>query len=365
MSKPAPKSVVLKKGSIIITVLILLLVIAGTGFLLLKLTKKNLGSLPQTQTNSKPALKVGIVQAAGSILYEIPDGFKAGLKDLGYEEGKNITYYYSDWNEDPSKVDALVKSNIDRGVDLIYAVGNPTVASALKQTNDSGKQIPIVFTIVEDPVANGVVKTLKSSGNNSTGIGSNTPLVVAKQLEFLKKINPNIKKVGFFGEGFHAPQGPGDVTAKTIKSEAPKLGFTLVEYTTKMPPGPQQIADFQKISGTIKPGDVDALIHVPGHFIPDLQNREIELAKKLKIITLEPILPEVLQGGLFSYNTDLFDMGEQSAIMADKIFKGAKPTDIPVEFPRKSILVVNLKTAKEIGFTIPNSVLELADKKLE
>ena len=141
-----------------------------------------------------------------------------------------------------------------------------------------------------------------------------------------------------------------------------------MEYTSgaKLGPEIQQLSrDFDRIAAGIKKGDMDALMHVAAHFLTDQQLREIDIAKRLKISTFMPILEEVEEGGLFSYSANLFAVGEQAVGMADKIFRRKKPAKIPIEFPNKNILSFNLKTAREAGMAIPESLLAISEIKID
>lgn len=318
---------------------------------------------PKPPIAEKPKV-IGIVQL-WHVLDRFYDGLKKGMNDLGYVEGKDVVYDYQNWEQNPAKINETVQHHIDNNADLIYAVGNPSVEAALNLTKAAGKNIPIVYVLADKPVETKIANSLKSSGNNSTGVTNNMSELIPKQLEFLKKINPTVKKLGIYGEGFNVPGGVGAWVIKALKEQASNFGITIVEYKTDVPPGPLLTTEFERIANSIKSGDIDAQMHIPGHFYADQHLAEFVHAKRLKIITIEPILEEMEAGGLYSYSADLFAVGEQSAAIVDKIFQGTKLSDIPIEFPRKNILGINMKMARDINITIPDSVMAIAGVIIE
>ena len=281
-----------------------------------------------TNTVVRPQ-KVGILQVFSTV-DNVYKGFKEGMTELGYVEGRDVVYDYQNWDQDPSKIQGMMKKFIRDDVDLIYAISNPSLETALKETKSAGKDIPIVFIYGEDLLALGLIESYGSSGNNATGVLSNMAEVVPKQLEFLKRINPKAKRLGLFSDGFMYPGGPGELVVAKFRIYAPKFDITLIEYTTKMPLGSKLENAYNEIAATIKPGDLDAVYHVPGHFLHDQQDREIALGKRIKAVTIMPAIEELEEsGGTFSYAFDLIVAGRQVAVMADKIFKGTKPSKIP------------------------------------
>jgi len=312
---------------------------------------------------SKPAPQpktIGFIQVFGAI-DNVYDGLKLGMTELGYVEGVNIVYDYQSWEQDPTKVDGIAQGFIDKDVDIIYAVADLSALKALKLTKEAGKPIPIVFSVAEEPLRLGIIESFKSSGNNTTGIVSNFADVAPKQLEFMKRINPKVKKLGLFTKGFMNPAGPGVPVYNALKASAPNFGITIVEYTTDVEPGPALAEAFDKVAAGIRTGDIDAIYHIPSHFLEDQPVRETELGERLKIINSMPVLEEMVgTGGLFSYGADLTETGKQSAIIVDKILKGTKPVDIPIEHPKINVLGLNMKNAKVIGITIPDDIIEIA-----
>lgn len=319
---------------------------------------------PVSKSAQEPK-KIGILQLTEAI-DAFPEGMKQGLKDFGYVEGKDVVYHYENIREDISLAPAVVQKFIDEDVDLMFVVTNPTLAAALDVTKKNGKMIPLVFVGVDKPVESGLIAGFTSSGNNSTGIMGSVTDNVSKQLGILREMAPNAKRIGVFGRGFFIPQGIGGLQFQALKEFAPQYGFEVVEYSTDAPPDPKQIeAEFYRLADAIKPGDIDALMHIAGHYHPTQHHLEYGVAERLKhVITVEPTIEEVKEGGIMGYAPNLYAVGRDTAVLIDKIFRGAKPSEIPVESPRRNELWVNLEAAKRADVVIPDSVLSKANNRV-
>lgn len=294
------------------------------------------------------------------------EGFKAGMKELGYVEGRNIIYEELVFlPPERDKIQAAYRDAINREVDLIYTLATTFTELLYQETQAVSKPIPILFSVGDmGLVESGIVKDLKTPGNNVTGVMSDMPETVGRQLEFLRIIAPGAKRLGVLSDGFMIPKGlPGPFFLAELRRQAPLFGFTLVEYKSLIPPGPALEADAKRVLDNIKPGDVDAFVHMPGHFVQPQQVFEAEMAKRVDIPTLMPVPDEVAPhtGGLLAYGEDDRGVGRQVAVIADKILKGADPAEIPIEFPRLFGLAINLQTARDIGIVIPESLLSIAD----
>ena len=292
-------------------------------------------------------------------------GLKQGMKDLGYTN-QDVTYdevmitpspnFYKDVEEGAKKL-------IADKVDLLWVSMEHQAATALKLTKEAGNDTPTVFmTRFHDPLDYQLVASYKSSGNNSTGVATNLFQIVQKTLSFFKEINPRAKKIGFFGQGFMIP-GFGDVYASEFKKQAPKLGMAIVEYTSDKAPDPTG-AVWHEAADKIAPGDIDGIVHIAGHFYDPQETAETELAKRLHIPLAVPT-EDLPTGGTYAFSDDMAASAAQSGVMIDKIFKGTKPSDIPIEFGAKSILMLNLKRANEAGITFPDAMLSIAEVKIE
>ncbi|MBI2595736.1 ABC transporter substrate-binding protein [Candidatus Daviesbacteria bacterium] len=342
---------------LIFVVIILGLILAG--FLLIKAGR----NADLSQRVGKPVpKKIGVIQHVKT-LDPVYQGFKEGMSKLGYTEGDNVLFEYIDDGGDISKVRGITRDFINKKVDLILVITTQALEQTLKESTASGNAaVPIVFTNGSTAIQQGLVKSFKSSGNNSTGIIPDDTKVSAKKLDFLKDINPGAKKVLIFtSPGAVA----GEISAQSAREGAKKLGITIVEYKFKNKPGPLSTQELKDYISTLKPGDIDAIMTMPEPVVnsaPENLKMLLDLSKRLKVPTF---FVNLGQGGLIGYNLDLTDSGKQAAEMADKILKGAKPADIPLGYSRKNYLEVNLKLAKELGITIPDSIIAIADRKIE
>lgn len=322
----------------------------------------------QATSRLRPELAVS-VKRIGVIQYVAEsdpsfEGLKKGMADLGYAEGgRDIVYEYQLADGDQRKVSEIAESFVDQSVDLIYAITFPSAKAAFEATRAAGRSdIPVVFAQANNPVEGGIVQSYKSSGNNLTGVAGNLVSLTPKKLEILKRIKPDTKTVGFFHVKGTDDTFPSSVlTIASLRENAPKFGITLVEYALEDRAGPALVAEAQKVGDSIQPGTLDA-IFLPTGVLYASENLKVisGLGNRLKIPVLYALPAALDIGGLFVYTHDSFAIGEQAAPMVDKIFRGVSPSDIPVESPRRNVLIVNLKNAEEIGITVPQEVLEIA-----
>lgn len=346
----------LSKGFSVVGLLVLLTLVLVGGFvgyqyLIKKENSQNVVMSPK---------RVGIMNNT-TVLESVYEGFKEGMVELGYIEGKNISYEYEYTAADKGKIEAAAKKFVSSDVDLILAITGPALSGALKETTASGKLIPIVFTNSNTALKEGFIKSLQSSGNHSTGLIPDDIAVSVKKLEFLKEIDPNAKRVGIF----YSNKAPSALfTIEELEKESKKLSLTIVKYQIDTPPGEKAAEAVKKVGSKIKKGEIDAIMTVPEPVMntPEPLKALSSLGIDLGVPTL---FLNIEDGGLLGYNHDLSASGKQAALMADKIFKGKNPMDIPIDFPRKNLLVIDLKVAKMIGITIPASLLQIADKKIE
>jgi putative ABC transport system substrate-binding protein len=314
----------------------------------------------------KPALaeplQVGIIQNVKH-LDTIIDSFKTGLTELGYAEGTAIVYEYQNVDGDNARAKEVAAGYVARDVDLILAVTTPTIQMAYEATVEAGKPIPVLFTNGVGLIPAGTSASYASSGNNVTGIVPDDIEVTVKKLEFLKRFDPDAKKVGVFYSSIPAT-GAATLAIEELRKAAPQFGVEIITYDIKSPPTPASTVAMQKIADGIKPGDIDAIITIP-EVVSNYQDNPkilIALSKRIKAPILFLTVPRVFEGGLLSYSQDYVEYGKQAAAMAHKIFQGTAPQDIPIEFTHKNNLIINLKTAKELGITIPDSLLSIADQ---
>lgn len=291
------------------------------------------------------------------------DGMKEGMKKIGYTD-KDIVYNEILITSGPTfskDVENGVKKLIADNIDLLFVTSEQIDKMALEFTKNTN--IPIVFmTRFHEPLSYGLIDSYRSSGNNSTGISTNLAETVQKNLFFFKEINPEIKKIGVFGGGFMLPDG-GDAVLAELKKQGPKFGISIVEYQTKNSPDTTS-KNWHEVADKINPGEIDGLYHLAHHFYGKQEVDESKLATRLQIPHSVPS-SDIPTGGSFAFADDFHESAGQAAVMIDKILKGEKPSNIPIEFGSKSILTLQLKKASEAGFTFPNSMIFIADVKIK
>jgi putative ABC transport system substrate-binding protein len=283
------------------------------------------------------------------VVIEIPslgdtlDGFKAGMTQLGYVEGKNITYiYHGATGADPKANDAEIKSLMDQKVSLILVLGTSPAIAAKRAVEGTGT--PVIFAPVVDPVGEGLVKSISHPGGNLTGV-QGTAIATPKMLEWLLKIAPDTKHV-------YVPYNPADPIAVSsvtpLPDAAAKLGVELVHGEVSS--GEQELAAIKTL-----PKDSAILFVVSPSLFSSLENA-LNLAVELRIPTGANLPTDK---SLFNYSSDNSQIGKQAAVLADKILKGTPPGDLPVETADLS-LSINLKTAQAIGLNVSDDILRQA-----
>jgi putative ABC transport system substrate-binding protein len=270
---------------------------------------------------------------------------------LGYVDGKNIVIEsrFAEGKHDrlPDLAAELVRLNVD----VIVTGGSPATSAAQKAT----RTIPIVMTLVGDPVPR-FVASLAKPGGNITGLTSMVPALSGKRVELLKEAFPKISRVTVFVDGALAAEQISESLQET-QVAAGALGIKLHSLEVR---GPNP--DLDGAFRTATNERARALIILPGPVLFLHRKRVVELTAKSRLPTIYPTSEFVEVGGLMSYAPDFTDLYRRGAIYVDKILKGAKPVDLPVEQPTKFEFVINLKAAKQIGLTIQPNVLARADK---
>ena len=282
------------------------------------------------------------------------EGLRQGLRELGYVEGKNITIEYRFAEGKLDRLPDLAAELVRLKVDVIVAAGGtPGILAAKNAT----RTIPIVFPNVGDPVALGFVDSLARPGGNITGLTLRTPEFSGKQLELLKEVVPRARRVAVLGQEANAASA---ASFKEMQTASSALGLELHQIEVR---GPNDFESaFSKMTGTVRATGL--FLQSTAMFI-DNRKRIAELATKHRLPAIYDARELAEAGVLMSYGTDRFDLGRRAAIYVDKILKGAKPADLPVEQPTKFEFVINLKTAKQIGLTIPQTVLYRADRVIK
>jgi putative tryptophan/tyrosine transport system substrate-binding protein len=274
--------------------------------------------------------------------------FLQGLRDLGYVEGKNILIEFRTTGGKSERRPELAAELVQLKVDVIVADTAGEVTAAKNAT----ATIPIVMRSVSDPIALGLVASLSHPGGNITGMASLAPELTGKRLELFKEIIPKLSRVALLAP----PVKAWHTSIKETEVAAQALGLQLQTL---------QVSGADELEGAFdaaKKQRAGALLQVPATSMLPYQPRIIELAAKNRLPTMYYDRGSVEMGGLMSYGVDRPSMDRRVASMVDKILKGTKPADIPVEQPMKFEFVVNLKTAKQLGLTIPPNVLARADK---
>jgi putative tryptophan/tyrosine transport system substrate-binding protein len=270
------------------------------------------------------------------------EAFRQGLRELGYVEGKNISIEYR----------ALAADLVRLKVDVIVTNG----ATSTRAAKEATSTIPIVMAQDPDPIGNGFVASLARPGGNITGLSNLNRELGGKRLELLKEIVPRLSRVALFGTSTF----PGTTqNLKEAELAAGALGVKL-QYLDVL--GPKDIET--AFRGASK-GRAEAVLAMGSGVLSSLRAQVVELAAKTRLPAIYYIREFVEAGGLMSYGVSVTDLDRRAATYVDKILKGAKPADLPVEQPIKFELIINLKAAKQIGLTIPPNVLVRADRVIK
>jgi putative tryptophan/tyrosine transport system substrate-binding protein len=307
---------------------------------------------PTVGQQTKKIARIGFLTAiSASSISARMEAFRRGLHDLGYVEGKNIVidYRYSDGTTDSLSASAaeLVRAKVD----VIVTAG----ASATDRAKQATSTIPIVMAQDSDPVATGAVASLARPGGNISGLSTFAPAIAGKRLELLKEVVPKLSHVAVFGS-----TNPVNALAlKEIESVAKALALKVQTLDIL---GPKDIETAFRAAGKEHAGAVLVLVSAVS-----LSQRPqiLKLAVKSRLPVIYPQNEYVEDGGLMSYAPNYADLFRRAATYVDKILKGAKPADLPVEQPTKFEFIVNLKAAKLIGLTIPPNVLARVDRVIK
>ena len=279
------------------------------------------------------------------------EGFRQALRDLGYIEGKNILveYRYTEGKQD--SIPSLVAELVQLKVDVLVLGPLPAIRAAKQAT----KTIPIVMVTTQDPVAAGFVDSLARPGGNITGLTTLQRELSGKRLELLKEAVPGISRVGAL---LSAAQTRDDFKWYEAPARALKLQLQLLEVRDPSP-------DFDAAFQAAAKGRASALITVSSSLFDRYTKRFADLAIKNRLPSMHEVSRYVEAGGLMSYSADDAESYRRAAYYVDKILKGNKPADLPVEQATKFEFVINLKTAKQIGLTIPPEVLARASRLIK
>jgi putative ABC transport system substrate-binding protein len=318
-------------------------------FLAIFVTLATCGAVAEAQQPGKIP-RIGFVSGRGSPTPATPDtsadAFRQGLQDLGYVEGKNILVDYR-YAEGGDRVSSLVSELVKLKVDVLVSASLRTIRAAKQATNT----IPIVMVITEDPVATGMVDSLARPGGNITGITRLTRDLSGKRLELLKEVVPAISRVGILWEANTTRPNKDYETA----AHALKIKLESFEVAGANP-------GLNEAFRAALKWRANALIAVRTSLLVDYRKQIADLATMNRLPLMSPGTDFAESGSLLSYAASNAESFRRAAVFVDKILKGVKPADLPVEQPTKFEFVINLKTAKQIGLTISPNVLARADR---
>jgi putative tryptophan/tyrosine transport system substrate-binding protein len=295
--------------------------------------------------------RLGILQP-GAPPEPLVDAIRERLQELGYSEGHNIAFEYR-WAEGKlDRLTELAKELVDLKVDVITTLSTPAAIAARKVTTT----IPIVFAGVGDPVGSGVVPSLSHPGGNITGISLLATELSGKRLELLEEIVPNASRVAMLWNDTN----PGMVLrAHEAQDAADKLGVTLQSM------GVHDLISFDSAFAAIESGQTNAMLTLVDPFTREHRQRIVDFAARRRLPAIYESREFVDAGGLVSYGPNLAVLERRAADYVDMIFKGKNPADLPVEQPTRFEMVIDMKTVKALGLTIPQSVMLRADEMIE
>jgi putative ABC transport system substrate-binding protein len=287
------------------------------------------------------------------LFFPAVEGFQKKMAELGYTEGKNINYTLHNAKGNAETLKKLAAKLVQAKPDLIVTSSTTATAPVAKMT--SGTDLPVVFLSAGNPLE--FVKSYASSGNNLTGISSATLELTAKRLELLKELAPWVKRVASLNNSLGVNYQDNLVA---VREAAEKLGFTIIEFNVT------SREDLARVTAAVTRKVADAIFLPPDTTITRNIDVVVRHSLKEKLPVIPPSPPSnVERGGLATYAPDYFALGQQGAVLVQKILKRIKPADLPIEQPFKLKLVINLKTAKAIALKIPKEILLRADEVIE
>jgi putative tryptophan/tyrosine transport system substrate-binding protein len=280
------------------------------------------------------------------------DAFRKALQDLGYIEKRNVSIETRFAEGDYERLPGLAAELVRRKVDVIAAYSTPAVKAAL----DATKSIPVVMSGVVDPVATGLVAGLGRPGGNVTGLSLMAPEIIGKQMQLLKELIPKVSRIAVLWNPAN-PSGAPQLQEAEVAARALKVQLQPLEARTAN--------DLDGALAAMTRGRADGMVVVVDGVFIDNRTRLARLADKARLPAVYGLREHVEVGGLMFYGASPVDQARRAATLVDKILKGAKPGDLPVEQPTEFELVINLKTARALGLSVPQSVLVRADEIIQ
>jgi putative tryptophan/tyrosine transport system substrate-binding protein len=319
------------------------------GIVALAVTFLMCGAVAQAQQLTKIP-RIGFLSATSpSTISARTQAFRQRLRELGYAEGKNIVIEFRYAEGKVDRLPALATELVRLNVEAIVTAG-PTVTRPVKEATSA---IPIVMTFDDDPVGSGFATSLARPGGNITGLSTLNPEIAGKQLELLKHVVTRLSRVAVLGPSTR----PGTAQAlKEIEAVAESFAVKHLYLDVRDPD------DIEAAFRVASKERAEAILVLQGPAINSKRSQIVELATKSRLPGMYYSTEFVENGGLMSYATNITDLSRRAATYVDRILKGAKPADLPIEQPTSFELAINLKTAKQIGLTIPPNVLARADK---
>jgi putative tryptophan/tyrosine transport system substrate-binding protein len=289
---------------------------------------------------------------AGSATDPANSAFLEGMRNLGYVDGVNTVFERRFADGKIERLPALATQLVASKPHVIFAPVTPAALAARGAT----KEIPIVFAIAADPVGSGLAATLSRPGYNATGLTSLNVELIGKRMQLLKELSPRIARVAIV---FNPNNSPDRLQLAELERAAAPLGITVIRVAVR------NAEDYDAAFSMAGAKQADALMVIPNPLNIRFRARILDHAAKLRIPTMDAQESASQEGALISYSISWPDNFRRAAAYVDKILKGAKPGDLPIEQPTKLELVINLKTARALGIDIPRSVLLRADQVIE
>jgi len=295
--------------------------------------------------------RVGVIFAGGPYQQTVA-GLRDGLKELGLEDGKRVVFEIHDTKGDSKAAETAAAALEQKKVDLIFSL--PSSVSLIAQRATTS--VPIVFYAASDPVESGLVKTYANPGGRLTGVHSMSSDLTGKRLELLKEIAPKVRRI----VTFYSPSNPvTGISVKSAQEAARRLGIEVVEHQIR------SVEELRSGLETIKTDEADSLFIVSDALVISQAQLVVDAAKKRRLPSMFTDPTPVETGGLASYGVSYYAIGRAAAKYVYRLLLGARPTDLPVERLDRFELVINARTAREIGLVIPGSVLLRADRIIE
>jgi putative ABC transport system substrate-binding protein len=308
--------------------------------------------LPARAQQPAKIWRVGVLSPGLSGESSPMQAFRQGLRDLGYVEGQNLEILWKFGGDSVDLLTNLAAEVARAGVDVIFAI-NTSAALAAKSAT---RTIPIVVTRVSDPIRTGLIASLPHPGGNVTGLTTLSEELEGKRLELLQQALPGLARVAVLWNA----DNPGHaMNVQSMEAAAPQLGLRVVAI------GIKRADELPAAIESAVNARAGALFAVDDLLISSYQGRILELTRKIRLPVISQFKDFTVAGGLMAYGPNNDEMFRGAAVFIDKIFKGAKPADLPVQAPTKFELVINLKTAKALGIMVPSSLLARADEVIE